>query len=282
MVLAVGVILLAGCQSASHKAEPPPMAGSSGPSPSAASPVPSVAPARLVPFWPAFRTYAASRDGQITAAVYDEVSGTTYSYQAGLRVDTASVIKVAIMAALLRNAELAHRSLTPVEASEMTKMIEASDNDAATDLWDEIGARDGMTAFLQAAGLSQTVTDPAGHWGLTQTTALDQVKLVKDFAFPSRFLGFSSQVYGISLLQNVIPEDDWGVSGGVPDGVSVALKNGWLPIGTADWIVNSVGYVQGRGRSYVIAILTRGSSTFGDGVQTIAELSTQVWNALRP
>jgi len=55
-----------------------------------------------------------------------------------------------------------------------------------------------------------------------------------------------------------------------------------IPVGTADWIVNSVGYVQGRGRSYVIAILTRGSSTFGDGVQTIDELSTQVWNALRP
>ena len=78
---------------------------------------------------------------------------------------------------------------------------------------------------------------------------LDQVKLVREFAFPSRILGFSSQVYGLSLLQNVIPADDWGVSGGVPGGVSFALKNGWLPVGTADWIVNSVGYVQGRGRA---------------------------------
>jgi len=237
---------------------------------------------RLEPFWPAFRAFASSRDGQITAVVYDAVSGTTYSYEAGLRVDTASVIKVAIMAAILRKAELDGRSLSSAETSAMTQMIEASDNDAATELWDEIGARDGMTAFLRTAGLTQSTTDPAGHWGLTQTTALDQVKLMRDFAFPSRLLGFSSQVYGLSLLRNVIPADDWGVSGGVPDGVSVALKNGWLPVGTADWIVNSVGYVQGRGRSYVIAILTRGSSTFGDGVQTIDELSAQVWNALRP
>ena len=281
-VVLVMVVLLAECHAQAHRAQPSPSAGGPIPSASPPSPSPSDAVSRLEPFWPSFRTYAASRDGQITAAVYDAVTGMTYSYQAGLQVDTASVIKVAIMAAILRKAELAGRSLSPSEADAMTKMIEASDNDAATDLWSEIGARDGMTTFLNTAGLTQTVTDPAGHWGLTQTTALDQVKLVREFAFPSRILGFSSQVYGLSLLQNVIPADDWGVSGGVPDGVSVALKNGWLPVGAADWIVNSVGYVQGRGRSYVIAILTRGSSTFGDGVQTIDELSTMVWKALHP
>ena len=282
LALTMGVMFFTACQPGAHLAKPSvtPL-GTPPPSPSPASRA-SAAPSRFLPFWPAFRTYASSRHGDITAAVYDAVSRTTYSYQAGLQVDTASVIKLAIMAAVLREAQLAHRPLTPQESGEMTTMIEASDNDTATDLWNEIGARDGMAAFLHTAGLTQTVTDPAGHWGLTGTTALDQVKLMKDFAFPSRLLDLSSQAYGLSLLQHVIPADRWGVSGGVPSGVSVALKNGWLPVGSADWIVNSVGYVQGRGRSYVIAILTRGSSTFGDGVQTIEGLSTLVWNALRP
>ncbi len=281
-LLATAVVLLGACQPASHRAGASRPAESPSPSAGPASVAPTDAPPILDPFWPAFRTYAASRGGEITAAVYDAVSGRTYSYQTGVKVDTASVIKVAIMAAVLRGAELAGRSLTPTEIKDMTRMIEASDNDAATDLWFAIGGRDGMTAFLQEAGLSESVTDPAGHWGLTQTTALDQVKLMKDFVFPTALLSFSSQAYGLSLLENVIPADDWGVSGGVPDGVAVALKNGWLPIGTAEWIVNSVGYVQGRGRNYVIAILSRGSPTFADGVQTLDELSTMVWNELRP
>lgn len=277
----MAVILFGACQPASHRAGPTP-SGSPLPSASPSTATPSEPPPSVVPFWPAFRTFAASEGWQITAAVYDAVSVKTYLYQASLRVDTASVIKLAIMAAVLRKAQLAGRSLSATEVTEMTKMIEASDNDAATELWNEIGATRGMTSFLETAHLTDTATDPAGHWGLTATTALDQVKLMRAFAFSSPLLNLSSQAYGLSLLQHVIPADDWGVSGGVPDGVPVALKNGWLPVSDGGWIINSVGYVQGHGRSYVIAILSRGSPSFVDGVQAIESLSAMVWNELRP
>ena len=48
-------------------------------------------------------------------------------------------------------------------------------------------------------------------------------------------------------MENVAPDQRWGVSGGVPAGVTVALKNGWLPLNDAntDWQVNSVGWVSG-------------------------------------
>jgi beta-lactamase class A len=282
-VIGVAIGVMAACQPGSHHVASSPTSGSPRPSPTSTAGPPTAAPrSGRDPFDPAFRAYVASRGADVTAAVFDAVSGRTYSYRAGLRVDTASVIKVAIMAAVLRKAELAGRPLTSTESALMTKMIEASDNDAATDLWDEIGARDGMTAFLKTAGLIQTVTDPAGHWGLTQTSALDQVELMKDLVFPSSLLDAPSQAYGLGLMKNVIPEDDFGVSDGVPDDVTVALKNGWLPTGDADWIVNSVGYVQGSGRSYLIAILSVGSPTFDYGVQTIGEMSSMVWRALRP
>ena len=61
-------------------------------------------------------------------------------------------------------------------------------------------------------------------------------------------------------MENVTPDQRWGVSGGVPAGVTVALKNGWLPLDDAntDWQVNSVGWVSGDGRDYLIAVLQHG------------------------
>ena len=76
--------------------------------------------------------------------------------------------------------------------------------------------------------------------------------------------------------------DYCGVSGGIPIGVRVALKNGWLPSDAAGWVINSVGYVRGKGRNYVIAVLSNGNPSFGYGVQTIDQMSAMVWQALGP
>jgi hypothetical protein len=50
-------------------------------------------------------------------------------------------------------------------------------------------------------------------------------------------------------MERVTPGQAGGISGGVPPGVTVALKNGWLPLdGNGDWQVNSIGWVIGDGR----------------------------------
>ncbi|MGH3164897.1 MAG: serine hydrolase, partial [Trebonia sp.] len=74
----------------------------------------------------------------------------------------------------------------------------------------------------------------------------------------------------------------WGVSSGVPSGATVALKNGWLPLNAAstDWQVNSVGWVSGDGRDYLIAVLTTGNPTEQYGISTIDALSARAWSAL--
>ena len=55
-------------------------------------------------------------------------------------------------------------------------------------------------------------------------------------------------------MENVSADQAWGVSGGVPAGVTVALKNGWLPLNDAntDWQINSIGWVSGDGRDYLL------------------------------
>lgn len=80
-------------------------------------------------------------------------------------------------------------------------------------------------------------------------------------------------------MENVTPSQRWGVSGGVPPQATVALKNGWLPLDSAgdDWQVNSVGWISGRGRDYLLAVLTTGNPTEQYGIDTIDRLAALVW-----
>jgi hypothetical protein len=80
----------------------------------------------------------------------------------------------------------------------------------------------------------------------------------------------------------VIPFDRWGVCAGAPAGVTVALKNGWVPIVDDDWQINSIGYVNGQGRDYVVAILTNGNLTEGYRITTIEGMSRLIWSRLAP
>jgi beta-lactamase class A len=65
--------------------------------------------------------------------------------------DSASVVKVTILGALLRKALDQHRYLTSTEAALARAMITRSDNDAASELWAELGHRY-LRHFLDLAG----------------------------------------------------------------------------------------------------------------------------------
>jgi hypothetical protein len=64
--------------------------------------------------------------------------------------------------------------------------------------------------------------------------------------------------------------------------VTIALKNGWLPLNASDtdWQVNSIGWVSGLGRDYLIAVLSTGNPSEAYGIDTIDELSAIVWRQL--
>jgi hypothetical protein len=60
----------------------------------------------------------------------------------------------------------------------------------------------------------------------------------------------------------------------------VAIKNGWLPLDSAnnDWQINSVGWISGNGRDYLIAVLTTRNPTEQYGIDTIDQLAAMVWD----
>jgi hypothetical protein len=172
-------------------------------------------------------------------------------------------------------------------------MIEDSDNDAATSLWGEADGAAGIGAYNDRAGLTRTTPSECvtcvgfawPGWGLTTTVPQDQLTLLKQLITPGPrpLLSDAERSYALSLMENVAPGQRWGVSGGVPAGVTVALKNGWLPLDHAntDWQVNSVGWISGDGRDYLIAVLTTGNPAEQYGIDTINALSALIWTALR-
>lgn len=163
----------------------------------------------------------------------------------------ASIVKVSILAALL---ERGH-PLTARERGLARAMIVRSDNDAATALWEAVGGAAGVDAAHARLGLTQTRA--AAAWGLTRTTARDQLTLMQ------AVFGGRSYAYLRSLMRQVLPGQDWGVSAA---GGPWALKNGWMPMrDTGLWVVHSVGRTGGR----LIVVLSDGHPTKEAGIACV-------------
>ena len=172
----------------------------------------------------------------------------------------------------------------------LTSMIEVSDNDAATALWNAVGGPAAIAKFNTSIGMTETTPSncltcagfPWPGWGLTTTTAADQITLLRHIIAPNSEIDQSNRDEAVDLLENVTVSERWGVSGGVPPGVNVALKNGWVPLPDSLWQINSIGWINGDGRDYLIAVLTDGNPTEDYGIATIDALSSLVWTALTP
>lgn len=224
--------------------------------------------------------YLQTRQSVVSIAVFNAKTGAVTTLNSQTSYVTASIVKATIMATLLWQSQNTGQPLTPVENNLMTTMIEDSDNTSATDLWDAAGQAAGIASFLHAAGISHTVPGANGYWGLTETTVLDQVRLVKLLSYPNPLLSATSRAYADNLMEHVVGFEDWGVSSGALGHATVMLKNGWLPIGAAGWEINSIGRLSGDGRNYVIALLSRNNPSESYGIQTLDTVSAIIWKAL--
>lgn len=260
--------------------------------PSGLSPGPaSAGPGRHTdPLGAAAASYVAARQGVVLAAVYDLRTGQTWRLGQGQPQDEASVVKLDVLETLLAERGRTGTGLSPGDRALTEQMIEDSDNDAATSLWYEIGGASGIRSYNAAAGLADTWPSscvdcpgfPWPGWGLTTTTPADQLALLRQLVEPDSLLTKAERGYALSLMENVTPSQRWGVSGGVPARATVALKDGWLPLDSAghDWQVNSVGWISGSRRDYLLAVLTTGNPTEQYGIDTIDRLAAMVWGAM--
>ncbi|MDQ1426610.1 MAG: hypothetical protein QOK39_86, partial [Acidimicrobiaceae bacterium] len=113
------------------------------PTPKAAA-LAAPAAATATPFEGAIQNYLAGRAGAASVAVFDVTDGATYTVAPQSSFITASIVKADILSTLLRQAQSAGRALTSQEQATATQMIEISDNNAATALWNEVGRGPGV------------------------------------------------------------------------------------------------------------------------------------------
>ena len=244
------------------------------------------------PFGSAAASYLSVRAGTVLAAVYDLGTGRTWDLGQGQPQAEASIVKLDVLETLLAEHDQGDGTgLSAADRSLTEQMIEDSDNDAATSLWSQVGGPARIRSFNARAGLTHTVPSACvvcpgfawPGWGLTTTTPDDQIALLRQLVAPNSLLTRAGRDYALSLMEDVTPSQRWGISGGVPAQVTVALKNGWLPLlGTdSDWQVNSIGWVSGDGRDYLIAVLTTGNPSYQYGIDTIEALAAMVWQQMR-
>jgi beta-lactamase class A len=220
-------------------------------------------------------------DARLAVAVLDLDGGDrrVASYQGDARFDAASIIKVDILAALLLDAQDTGRELTSEEREAAEAMISTSDNEAAHLLWRRIGEGEGLDSANKRLGLASTLSGPGTLWGLTQTTAKDQTRLLRSVFAPESgnstrareepALSSASRAYIRDLMGSIERGQDWGVSAAAS---RWALKNGWLQRSTTGlWDINSIGQVTVQGRRYLVSVLSSGNASMEDGVSLVEQ-----------
>ncbi|WP_406094868.1 serine hydrolase [Kitasatospora purpeofusca] len=229
----------------------------------------------------ALRSTVDRAEGAVSVAVTDLGTGQSLSYGGpGHDFATASIVKLDILAALLLRTQDLGSTPTAAQRDLATTMIENSDNDSATGLWDEIGADAGLDAANARFGLTATEAGQDGYWGLTSTTADDQLRLLRQVFTDDSLLSAASRTYIQELLDQVEDDQRWGVGAAASNG-GYEVKNGWLPRDTDGlWVINSIGRVERDGHELLIAVVSDGNTTDTDGMDLVESVARAAAEAL--
>jgi beta-lactamase class A len=210
---------------------------------------------------------------EFSVAVLDKKTGQKFSYRGTATYDTASVVKVQVLACLLMTAQDKDRDLTSTELALAKRMIRLSDNDATTSLFNKLGKNSAVQACDKRLGLTETKVNSA--WGLTRTTVDDQVKLLSQLVSTSSPLDADSRKLAFTLMNSVDKSQDWGVPAAARTGDEFTVKNGW-DTRTADggkWVVNSVGRITGPSTDVSVAVLSHDHTSMAAGITVVEKVA---------
>lgn len=216
-------------------------------------------------------------EGHVSVAVQDLSTGTTVSDNVSDDYVTASIVKLDILETLLYRDQKDGDSPGSEQRGLITAMMDQSDNAAASELYDDAGGSDGITAANKVFGLTDTEIDNRA-FGDTTTTVTDQIRLLRQVFTGNSVLTSANRSYVRQLMGSVEPDQRWGVSAAADDAGSsaddYALKNGWLPRSATNlWEINSIGEVEHDGHEYLVAVLSRDNESMDSGVAVIEKVA---------
>lgn len=229
----------------------------------------------------AVRDYAATLPADFSAAVFDELTGESWTFEPGTEYFEASLVKVPMLLTLFREVTAQGRELSADEDYLATRMIRYSDNEAARRMYRLVGGAPALAATYDLIGVSRTI--PGERWGVTATNVEDQLQIMKTVAEGADWLREGLRLYLLGLMESVDPGQAWGASAGAAaDGAEVALKNGWLPDDDLLWNVHTAGIIDAGNARYDIVVLSSGHETFPDGVVVVEQVARLVYVFEKP
>ncbi|MBO0701905.1 MAG: hypothetical protein J2P38_03165 [Candidatus Dormibacteraeota bacterium] len=210
----------------------------------------------------------------VSVAARNLTTGASFSFGSSGGQTTASVVKLDILETLLLEVQAVGQHLTDDQNREARNMIEDSDDDAASQLWSDVGGGPAIAAANRRLGVQCTVPDPGSEWGLTTTCAQGQVQLLYQLESRSSPLEEARRDYVLSLLTSVSPDQAWGIPVVADSDTQFAVKDGWLNLdGDTDWAINSDAIVTYHGQTLLIAVLTQNDETEYSGVRLVEQLA---------
>ncbi len=234
---------------------------------------------QIIDTWAAQHSFSSS-------VVVAETNGSfrTASRNSTAQMVTASTYKIYVAYATLHEVEQGTYSMNTVTrtgqtvSSALQKMILQSNNDSAEALgflvgWDRV---DQLAANAGAARTDINNYDSSGNPanGDKHSTAADLTTMVTKLQ-QGALLNASDTQLLLGLMKNQVWRER--VPAGVPSGIAVADKPGWLTVAEGDGenVQNDAAIVYGPKSTYTLVIMTNSSST-----QPLADLSKLIYGYL--
>lgn len=191
-------------------------------------------------------------------AVQDRATGQTFASTLGQQpYYSASVVKLFLIAGILREKEAGALTLSGTDLDLMHRALSASDDNAMNELWEDFNGPSTLEEFIESLNLTETTapTDIA-QWGETLTTAHDVITVydyvLNILAPPDR--DFVLVALGAATADGA---DGFDQSFGLlqpPRLPTVKAKQGWMDYGP-NYMLHTTGLL-GSDDRYVIALMT--------------------------
>ncbi|NUP25601.1 MAG: tat pathway signal sequence [Nocardia sp.] len=198
--------------------------------------------------------YARTRPGFAGIVLRDRMTGAVWrSADAGTLICACSTQKLAMVVDLLLRNDSGAITLTGEDRALIHKMLNSSDDEAATTLWYRYGGAAEYAARFPSYGMTDMkFTDRhEHHWGWILSTSNDLDRLIN---YVLEELPAGHRDYIVGEMRSVEVNQQWGVWGAGAM-ARPGNKNGWSDDNDdGSWLMNSVGFV-GPEERYTLAIM---------------------------
>ena len=217
--------------------------------------------------------FARGRGGSVSFAVVDE-RRRLHGFGANAGYSSASLVKAMLLVAYLNQRGVKNRRLHRGDRRLLGPMIRASDNDAASAIYERIGGG-ALVRLAGRAGMTHFEANPV--WGGCQVTARDQARF---FYRLRSLLPKRHRSYALGLLARIVATQRWGIPPASPPGWRVHFKGGWYQ-DDGGWRVHQGALLRQDHRRISVAVLSSGALTFGYGAATVEGVAARLLHGYR-